>query len=34
MRRSFLKGTLAAGLTLALDARYPPDLSIEVRGLC
>ena len=23
-----------AGITLALDARYPPDLSIEVRGLC
>jgi hypothetical protein len=23
-----------AGIALALDARYPPDLSIEVRGLC
>jgi hypothetical protein len=23
-----------AGIMLALDARYPPDLSIEVRALC
>jgi hypothetical protein len=23
-----------AGIALALDARYPPDLSVEVRGLC